>query len=253
MFIHKHNQEPNIDYKLAVNEFADLSFGEFKGSKFGYSAATASKVGEHHLGFHVISNEELPKSVDWSHLGAVTNVKNQAKCGSCYSFSATGAMEGRYEIATGKLLLLSEQQIVDCSRKEGNMGCDGGLMDNVFTYVEKNGLCSEEGYPYTAEVGKCKADECTPAIHPKDIVGIIDVPANNDRAMMEAVAKGPVSVAIEADKTVFQFYSDGVLTAACGDKLDHGVLLVGYGSLDGTDYWKVKNSWSSRILTTTSR
>lgn len=242
IYIHRHNQQPHQSYRLGINEFADQKPAEIQQNRYGYAEATKNSSVKKR-GVHKASGETPPESIDWSHLGAVTKVKNQAQCGSCYSFSATGAMEGAYEIATGRLLSFSEQQIVDCSQKEGNNGCKGGLMDNVFEYVETHGLCTEEDYPYNGKDGVCESYECTPAIQPHEIVGIKDVEVGDTQAMMEAVSKGPVSVAIEADKMAFQFYEDGVLSAECGDKLDHGVLLVGYGNLDGKDYWKVKNSW----------
>ncbi|RYG50181.1 hypothetical protein EON67_05740, partial [archaeon] len=176
---------------------------------------------------------------DWVAKGAVTPVKNQGDCGSCWSFSTTGSVEGAHFIATGKLVSLSEQQLVDCSGAEGNNGCNGGLMDYAFEYIIKNkGICSEESYPYTGTDGKCK--KCTAVA---TITGYKDVPTNSETSLVAAIAERPVSVAIEADQSSFQFYSGGVLTAACGTSLDHGVLAVGYGTLSGNDYYKVKNSW----------
>lgn len=116
-------------------------------------------------------------------------------------------------------------------------------MDFGFKYVEDEGLCLEDEYPYEGSQGSCKAKKCVPAIHKGNLKGFVDVHPKDEKALMEAVAEGPVSVAIEADKTDFQFYSGGVLTGDCGTNLDHGVLVVGYGVLDGTPYWKVKNSW----------
>jgi len=170
-------------------------------------------------------------------------VKNQGQCGSCWSFSATGSLEGAWQIATGSLVSVSEQQLVDCSKPEGDQGCSGGLMDNAFKYMEQAGMCTEESYPYLAKAQrKCKAKKCKVGIPKGSVVGYKDVDPDDEEAMMEAVAKGPVSIAIEADKTVFQLYKKGVLTQTCGENLDHGVLVVGYGEMDGQKYWKVKNS-----------
>eukprot|EP00750_Incisomonas_marina_P016568 INCI19182.1.p1 GENE.INCI19182.1~~INCI19182.1.p1 ORF type:complete len:198 (+),score=25.94 INCI19182.1:33-596(+) len=154
------------------------------------------------------------------------------------------SIEGDYEINTGNLVSFSEQDLVSCDHN-GDQGCNGGLMDNAFQWVEKNGICAEKDYPYTSGTGTTGVCEtkCTPVA---TITGYTDVPPNDEAALKVAVAKQPVSVAIEADKSVFQLYSSGVLTSdTCGTQLDHGVGIVGYGSLSGTDYWKVKNSWGS--------
>merc|ERR1712224_685518 len=119
----------------------------------------------------------------------------------------------------------------------------GGLMDNAFKYAEKNAICTEKSYPYKAKGGRCEASSCTVGIPEGGVTGFKDVEQKDLQAMEEAVAQQPVSIAIEADQRVFQMYHSGVLTSTCGTKLDHGVLAVGYGTSDGTDYWKVKNSW----------
>ncbi len=241
----------DLPYKLAVNEFADVSKEEFRTARFGVKKPRtegflgATRKSPSYLGRHQYSGASLPESVDWSSLGAVTPVKDQQMCGSCYAFSATGAVEGRIEIATGKLLSLSEQQIVDCSQENGNNGCNGGLMDFVFQYVSDNGICSETDYPYLAtEEETCKSKACLPVVAPGEVTGFYDVHPEDTHALMEALAEGPVAVAIEADETVFQFYKSGVLSEQCGANLDHGVLAVGYGtSKNGEKYFKVKNSW----------
>ena len=191
---------------------------------------------------------ELPEEVDWVTLGGVTPVKNQGACGSCWAFSTTGALEGAKFVKTGELVALSEQNLLDCDHKD--LGCNGGLMDNAFKFDEKTGgLCSEEDYPYKAKQGKTCMTNCTDV--PGTIVSTFyDVPHGDPKALMAAVAMQPISVAIQADQFVFQFYKTGVLTDdKCGAQgmIDHGVLAVGYGTDEetGEPYWLVKNSWGN--------
>jgi hypothetical protein len=171
-------------------------------------------------------------------------VKDQARCGSCWAFSTTGSVEGALFIAEKKLLSLSEEDLVQCDHN-GDQGCQGGLMDNAFEWISQNGICTEEDYPYTSgsgTTGTC-VKGCTAAV---TLTGHKDVPAGDEAALKAAVAQQPVSVAIEADKSAFQLYKSGVLdSAACGKQLDHGVLVVGYGTDSGKDYYKVKNSWGA--------
>eukprot|EP00922_Rhytidocystis_sp_ex-Travisia-forbesii_P024530 GHVS01036022.1.p1 GENE.GHVS01036022.1~~GHVS01036022.1.p1 ORF type:complete len:565 (+),score=112.51 GHVS01036022.1:244-1695(+) len=249
-FIHSHNSQ-DLSYKVRMNKFGDMTFDEFKKNYFGYrpNPIKSSTNGYKSLGLDlellVLSDSDVPKSVDWRKKGCVSEVKDQKQCGSCWAFSTTGALEGAYcAQENGKLLDLSEQQLVDCGKPEGNMGCDGGEMDDGFQYVIDNkGICSEKDYPYKAAVGKCIAHQCKNVLH---IKGFKDVPVNNELAMKAAISmRGPVSVGIEADQPGFQFYSHGVFGGKCGNSLDHGVLAVGYGTDEqtGTDYWIVKNSW----------
>ena len=197
------------------------------------------------------SKSSAASSVDWVSAGAVTPVKDQGQCGSCWSFSTTGALEGAYYTTYGSLPSFSEQQLVDCdNRQHGgkDMGCNGGLMDNAFTWIKKNGgLCTEVSYPYvsgtTKTAGTCQST-CS-AVKNSAVVSYTDVPIKSDSAMMQALTLQPVSVAIEADQKAFQLYKSGVFTGDCGVNLDHGVLVVGYGTMSGTDYYRVKNSWGT--------
>jgi cathepsin L len=190
--------------------------------------------------------EALPASVDWTTQGVVTPVKNQGQCGSCWSFSATGAMECDYAIAKGTLTSLSEQQLVDCSFSNGNLGCAGGWYYNAWNYVEKEGgLCTESAYPYTAQDGTCKSSSCGTLYNLMDSSIDTKITADSDTALATAAAAGCVSVAIEADQTAFQYYSSGILTGTCGTSIDHAVLVVGYGTSGSQEYWKVKNSWGT--------
>lgn len=240
-FIKDHNSK-HSSFVLEVNEFADQSPHEFKSTRFGLSKPGKLWGELPHLGTDLYSGDPLPESVDWTGK-AVTPPKNQQQCGSCWAFSTTGALEGAWEVATGKLVSLSEQQLVDCSQE--NNGCNGGSMDAAFKFLREQGSCTESSYPYTAKDGKCGESKCSVAIPKGSVTGYFDVPVNDDKALMEAVAQQPVSVAIEADQMSFQLYKKGILTKECSNKLDHGVLLVGYGTENGTDYWKVKNSWGA--------
>lgn len=196
-------------------------------------------------------NLTLPKSVDWVSSGAVTPVKDQGQCGSCWSFSTTGALEGAYYIKNNNLISFSEQQLVDCDNiKNGgrNHGCNGGLMDSAFSWITKNnGLCSESVYPYVSQDGDAKqsCQKTCNLVPGSKIISYIDVAASSDTNMMSALILNPVSIAIEADERDFQLYKSGVFTGKCGTNLDHGVLAVGYGTLNGVDYYLVKNSWGT--------
>jgi len=231
----------NAGWTMAVNKFADMLPEEFK-ARYGSSYRYAEKR-SHNVNLSLLRAASAPASIDWESKGAVTPVKNQGQCGSCWAFSTTGSVEGIHFIKSGTLVSLSEQQLVDCSGAEGNQGCNGGLMDYAFQYIIDNkGICTEAAYPYTGTDGTCKKG-CKVAA---TITGFSDVPANNDGAFVNALAIQPVSVAIEADQSCFQFYSGGVLNCAtCGTNLDHGVLAVGYGTSGSTPYYKVKNSWGA--------
>jgi C1A family cysteine protease len=234
MHIHTHNAM-NHTFNMSVNQFADFTLAEFK-----------ERVGTINLKTYgckpfTFSLSELPESIDWREKGAVTTVKDQGQCGSCWTFSATGAIEGAWAIQTGELVDLSEQELVDCAGvKYGSHGCNGGQMDGAFEYVIKNGQCGAN-YSYTGKSGACQKCLAIAAVS-----SCYDVLANDQVALKAAVAQQPVSVAIEADTNYFQFYSGGVLAGVeCGTNLDHGVLIVGYGTENNQDYWLVKNSWST--------
>ncbi|XP_076904543.1 senescence-specific cysteine protease SAG39-like [Bidens hawaiensis] len=243
-FIESFNKAGNRPYKLGANQFADQTNEEFTAARNGYKVPS-------HLDsprvtpFRYENVTVVPPSIDWRKKGAVTPVKDQGQCGSCWAFSTIAATEGITQLTTGKLISLSEQEIVDCDRTSQDQGCEGGYMEDGFEFIVKNkGINTEVGYPYQAADGTCNVKE--EAVHAAKISGYEKVPANSEQALLQAVANQPVSVSIDASGYAFQLYSSGVFTGDCGTDLDHGVTAVGYGTTDdGTKYWLVKNSWGA--------
>jgi len=239
--INEHNAGKSSVY-LKMNHLGDLTTTEFK-SMYNNYVKRVQKTGSTYLS---PSHASVPDTIDWRTEGYVTDVKNQGQCGSCWAFSTTGSLEGQHFKKTGKLVSLSEQNLVDCSSKYGNMGCNGGLMDQAFQYIKENGgIDTESSYPYKAVKGKCKF---TKANVGATVTGYVDVQEGSESKLKEAVGTvGPVSVAIDASHFSFQFYSSGVYdeSACSSEQLDHGVLVVGYGTYQGKDYWLVKNSWGT--------
>jgi cathepsin L len=230
-------------WTMAMNEFGDLTQDEFKAKFMGYREAKNSFIRS--MNAPDFSNAAPnADAVDWRAKGAVTPVKNQGQCGSCWAFSTIGGVEGAHFLAGNALQQFSEQQLVDCAASFGNNGCNGGLMDNGFEYLlSEKKLCKENDYPYTAQTGTCNMCS-SPLDNP--ITGYKDVKSGDEDALMTASNVAPLSIAIEADQSAFQFYSGGVMDGECGTQLDHGVLLVGYGTDSGKDYWIVKNSWGAQ-------
>ncbi|XP_030547276.2 senescence-specific cysteine protease SAG39-like [Rhodamnia argentea] len=233
------------DYKLKINEFADLTNEEFRAFRNGFRR-TKAKMGstKDDTSFRYENFTDVPSFMDWREKGAVTPVKSQGHCSSCWAFSAVAAVEGLIKITTGKLISLSEQELVDCDVGGNNHGCEYGLMDNAFEFIQQNnGLATEAEYPYNGSRGACRA--VTSLDHTVKIGGYEDVPMNDEGALLKAVANQPVSVAVDSDGD-FQFYSSGVFTGGCGTDFDHAVTIVGYGtSANGIKYWLVKNSWGT--------
>jgi len=252
--IEEHNAQGH-GWTKKVNKFAHLTPAEFKSMYTGFQGVPPSArkhlrdVGPKRSSFVFKGRKsELQESIDWVTAGAVTPVKNQGSCGSCWSFSTTGNMEGAYFNKYKKLVSFSEQALVSCDTVD--QGCNGGLPDHAFAYIKaQGGLCAESDYPYVAGNGtapSCSAGPSCTKITGSAVSGYVDVspspqvtPASQE-AMMAAVAIQPISVGVEADQSAFQFYSSGVMTGTCGTSLDHAVLVVGYGTDGSSDYWKVK-------------
>jgi cathepsin L len=243
-YVEEHNRK-NLGFTLGMNKFGDLTAEEFKILYNGMRINASQIVQSGNVHTHD-DRFELPDSVDWRTKGVVTGVKDQGQCGSCWAFSTTGSVEGMTAIKTGKLVSVSEQNLVDCSGSYGNYGCNGGLMDSAFKYIIANkGIDTEDSYPYTARDGSCKFNRANVGA---TISSYTDVQAKSESALQNAIANiGPISVAIDAGHSSFQLYKSGVyFESKCSPtQLDHGVLAVGYGTDTGKDYYIVKNSWGT--------
>jgi len=238
MTVHNHNAL-NLSYTLETNQFADLTTSEFLEMYTGLNINQNVNATKRYASVAV--NTSVPTSVDWVTAGAVTGVKNQGQCGDCWAFSTTGGLEGVYEIATGTLTSFSEQQLTDCSDSYGNEGCNGGLMDDAFKYVEAEGIETEANYPFKGVDQKCKYSASDVVFK---ISGYTDVTPSDNDALQAAVALQPISIGIDAESIML--YSSGIFdNKNCGTELDHGVLIAGYGEANGTPYWLVKNSWGA--------
>ncbi|KAF5892497.1 cathepsin L1-like, partial [Clarias magur] len=231
-------------YRLDMNIFADMDDKEYRETVLKGCLASLNRTKKHSAAtfFRQAAGIVLPDTVDWREKGYVTEVKDQGPCGSCWAFSATGSLEGQTFRKTGKLVSLSEQQLVDCSKPYGNRGCFGGWMDWAFQYIiHNNGIDTEESYPYMARDMPCRFN---PATVGAICTGYVDINRGDEKALQQAVATiGPISVAIDASKHSFKFYKSGIYdeTDCSSTEVDHAVLIVGYGTEGGNDYWLVKN------------
>ncbi|KAL3642833.1 hypothetical protein CASFOL_013648 [Castilleja foliolosa] len=244
LYIHNHNNGNDTDqHKLELNQFSDLTTEEFNNI---HNCGSTGDDAEPYRGngtFMYENVRKVPPSVDWRKRGAVTPVKTQLRCASCWAFSAIAAVEGIKFIRSRKLITLSEQELVDCDKR--SRGCSFGFVEFAFNYIKKNGVTSLAKYRYTGKVGKCKSKTAKPpAIY---INGFQRVPPNNERALLKAVANRPVSVSIDSNGIDFRHYKKGVFRGKCGSrKRGHIVTIVGYGkTIGGTKYWLVKNSWGA--------
>ncbi|XP_045616608.1 digestive cysteine proteinase 1-like [Procambarus clarkii] len=232
-----------VTFNLAMNQFGDMTNEEFNAVMKGYKKESHP---EPDSVFTPTGRIPRAATVDWRNQGAVTGVKDQGQCGSCWSFSATGSLEGQHYLKTGKLISLSEQQLVDCAGGiYFNQGCNGGWVNQAFKYIKAHGSVTEASYPYEAIDDVCRFDS-------NDVVatltGYVAIPEGDEAALLEASANiGPISVAIDASRLSFQLYNSGVYyeSRCSSTTLDHAVLVVGYGTESGETYWLVKNSWGT--------
>jgi len=247
--VQEHNLEADLGvhtFWLGMNAYADLTINEFVKVMNGYNVTMRGERSQDRHSFVFNPSLQLPDTVDWRTEGYVTPIKDQGQCGSCWAFSATGALEGQTFAKTKTLPSLSEQNLVDCSTKQGNMGCNGGLMDQAFEYIKvNNGIDTEASYPYEARDNTCRFKAAD--VGATD-TGFTDIKSKDESALQQAVATvGPISVAIDASHSSFQLYKSGVYNERrCSPtQLDHGVLAIGYGTEGSKDYWLVKNSWGT--------
>jgi len=233
-----HNMEGH-SWSLAHNHMSDWTESE-RNSMLGYVKKERNPENAHQ--FDVAA---VPATVDWRQsLKSVNDVKDQAKCGSCWAFSTTGSIESNYEIAHKEYIPLSEQQLVDCSWWDN--GCGGGNIDDGFAYAASKGMEGEADYPYKGADGTCAYNK--DKVRNSKVAGHLDIASYDVLQMKAAVAHGPVSIAIQANQKPFHFYKGGIIpnNGICGEDLDHAVLAVGFGSENGVDYFIVKNSWTSK-------
>ncbi|XP_039132573.1 ervatamin-C-like [Dioscorea cayenensis subsp. rotundata] len=243
-YIDEHNTR-NHTFTLGLNVFADITVEEYRATYLGTMPpshslymTTDENIEKDESDDRYFNMTNTPSSIDWRDLGAVTPVKNQGGCFSCWAFAVLATVEAINQIKTGNLISLSEQQLVDCHKKT----CQGHQLHKTYEYIVSNGgVDTDKDYPYKANVTKCDT-----AKENKKVVSIDDykmVTQQNEFALMEAAANQPVAVIVEAYERNFQLYKKGIFTTYCGTKVDHAVTIVGYDSTGGVDYWIIKNSW----------
>jgi C1A family cysteine protease len=252
-FIQSWNRDGDASFTLKMNHFGDMEREEYMQMMPHVNRPESN--GASHI--HEIPSgdiwDDIPSTMDWRNYGAVTMVKDQGACGSCWTFGSTGALEGAWKIKNNQLISLSEQQIVDCAwinwgaEGESTLGCNGGFAAPAYQWVINNmGIATESDYVYLAQDGMCRASDRSSGVQVK---GYVNVTAFSEDALLSAIAIGPVAIAIDASLDTFRFYGSGVYyDPKCRsglDYLDHEVLAIGYGTLDGSNYWLVKNSWST--------
>jgi cathepsin L len=243
--VQEHNLKADLGvhtYWLGMNKYADMTIGEFAKVMNGHKVTMRGERSGHRRTFTFNPSLKLPDTVDWRDKGYVTPVKDQRECGSDWAFAAAGALEGQHFNATGKLISLSVQQLVDCSNQQGNQGCVNGSASQAFEYIkENNGIEDEDSYPYENIDYKCRFNASK--IVATD-TGFTYIKSKDEDALQQAVATiGPISIAIDSNHPAFQLYKSGVYHQAfCSEKvLDRAMLVVGYGTDTGKEFWLVKN------------
>nr|XP_046273345.1 procathepsin L-like [Scatophagus argus] len=245
--VFRHNREASAgihSFTLGLNHLADMTDEEINERLNGLKLEEPTDFRNNT--FKDVSGLSIPQSVDWRKEGLVSPVRNQGLCGSCWAFSSLGALEGQMKKRTGVLVPLSPQNLVDCSMSDGNLGCKGGYITKSYSYIIRNGgVDSENSYPYEHQNGKCrysvpgKAGYCS---------NFHVLPQGDENTLQSVVASvGPVAVIVNAMLPSFHFYKGGLYnTPFCDPRfLNHAVLVVGYGSHEGQDFWLVKNSWGT--------
>jgi len=237
--IQAHNLK-NLSWNMAVNEYADLTGEEFRAIHMGKVMGSPAPLSDGIVSESLTT--EADPSLDWRDKGAVSPVRDQGQCGACWAFTVVGAIESACYIATHNLTQLSVQMVIDCTTTIGNMGCNGGFMDRTFAWAAKNPLCAETAYPYSGQSGTCK--HTCPPIKWCKVTGFTTIKQGDEAAVMTALNKQPVAVAVDASD--WQFYSEGVYSGKCSkSQLDHTALLIGYGTDSGKQYWTIQNTWSA--------
>uniref|UniRef100_UPI00398F27A1 cathepsin L2-like n=1 Tax=Pristiophorus japonicus TaxID=55135 RepID=UPI00398F27A1 len=247
-YIEQHNLEHSMGkhtFTVGLNQFADLTTEEFNQRFKGFIEQEAEK--STYKVFAAPENLEQLPAVDWRNKGYVTDVKNQGNCNSCWAFSATGTLEGQLFKKKGKLISLSEQNLIDCDKK--SKACLGGHFKSALEYVHNNGISSEAYYPYTAQVTlKLLINARLSNVILSPIARILVIPSNSEDELAKAVALvGPISVAVDANHKSFKNYKKGIYYEPnCTNNVNHAMLVVGYGIRGGEKYWIVKNSYGPK-------
>nr|AJF94915.1 cathepsin L6 [Nephilengys cruentata] len=245
MFFHNMRYtSKQVPFSMGLNEFSDMDHEEFKNKMTGLDSEKNCQNSS--LIYKPPDSPHIPDNVDWRQKGYVTEVQNQGACGACWAFCSIGSLEGQHKRKTGKLVKLSEQNLIDCSKPEGNKGCGGGQMCRALEYAAHTpGVATEASYPFvgTSTDGTCKYANSTVG---SPVGGYLEIPYGDEEALKKAVGLlGPIAAGLDGSPESFRHYSGGIYSdPACSNTtLSHALTVIGYGTEDGTDYWLVKNSW----------